>query len=247
MVTRFRDHCFSIGGRALHHGCMRNSTGFIIAGVLVLCVGLLAPGCTRETDPPYLLRVGDSTITVEQFRKAVDSACEEVLAGEGELDGAALHNIRAQVLNQLTEELLIAQKAKSLGITVSDAEVDHAVDAIRADYPDNTFEETLLESAVTFEHWRQKLSKRLLVEKVITTELVDKVEITSQDVDDYYKSNYPEGPPAEEDPNTFNQKVVRHLRRQKAELDYQPWIDGLRKIYPVDINKNEWERLLGKS
>lgn len=226
---------------------MREFRGFIITGAVVLCVGLLAIGCTRKTEPAFLLRVGDSTITAEQFKQAVDSACEEVMAGEGELDGTAIHNIRTRVLNQLTEELLIAQKAKALGITVSDAELDHAVDAIKADYPDNTFEETLLESAVTFERWRQKLSKRLLVEKVITKELVDNVQITSQDVDDYYKSNYPEGPPAEEDPDTFNQKVVRHLRRQKAEQEYQQWIDGLRKLYPVDIDKNEWERLLERS
>lgn len=226
---------------------MREFRGFIITGAVVLCVGLLAIGCTRKTEPAFLLRVGDSTITAEQFKQAVDSACEEVMAGEGELDGTAIHNIRTRVLNQLTEELLIAQKAKALGITVSDAELDHAVDAIKADYPDNTFEETLLESAVTFERWRQKLSKRLLVEKVITKELVDNVQITSQDVDDYYKSNYPEGPPAEDDPDTFNQKVVRHLRRQKAEQEYQQWIDGLRKLYPVDIDKNEWERLLERS
>lgn len=226
---------------------MRKFRGFFTAGGLVLCIGLLVAGCARKSEPAYLLRVGDSTITAEQFQLAVESTCEEVLAGDGELDETTLHNVRVRVLNQLTEELLIAQKAKTLGITVSDAEVDQAVDAVKADYPDNTFEETLLESAVTFERWRRKLSKRLLVEKVITRELVDNVRITSQDVDAYYKAHYPEGPPEEEDPDAFNQKVVRHLRRQKAEQDYQQWIDGLRNTYPVDINKNEWERLLGPS
>ncbi|MBI5062841.1 MAG: hypothetical protein HZB87_05090, partial [Desulfatitalea sp.] len=42
-----------------------------------------------------------------------------------------------------------------------------------------------------------------------------------------------------------NQKIIKHLRQQKAELAYKEWIDGLRKSYPVEINRQVWDRMVG--
>jgi hypothetical protein len=78
---------------------------------------------------------------------------------------------------------------------------------------------------------------------VIESELVDKVEINSQDLADYFQDHYPEGIPEGEKAEAINQKIVRHLRRQKAEEMYQAWIENLRKSYPVDIDQQRWNRL----
>ena len=117
---------------------------------------------------------------------------------------------------------------------------------IKADYPDGTFEETLLENAVSFDYWKKKLGTRLLVKKVIEKELVDKVQITTDDVAKYYKKHYPEGISADEDADEINRRIVRHLRQQKAETAYKEWIEQLRQAYPLEINKEIWERLAGK-
>ena len=156
--------------------------------LLLCCWGLSGLyGCSKTNqDNDYLIRVGTGTVTVAEFRNAVDATAEEVFLGEEKVSPAAQHDLRMRVLNQLTEELLILERGKELGIHVSDEELNRAVAEIKADYPDDTFEKTLLENAVSFHAWKKKLATRILINKIIEKELVDKAEITSRDVADYF-------------------------------------------------------------
>jgi FKBP-type peptidyl-prolyl cis-trans isomerase (trigger factor) len=150
-----------------------------------------------------------------------------------------------RVLTQITEEMMISAYAADQGIQVNDEDLDKAVAVIKADYPDNTFEETLLENAISFQFWRKQLATRLLVEKVIAKELVLPVQITSEDIAEYVKTNYPNGLPEDQNADEFNQKIIKHLRQQKAEVAYKEWIEGLRNRYPVEINRIAWDRMVG--
>jgi phage gp36-like protein len=218
----------------------------LLALVLPCVCLLLFSHCSRPSqDNGYLIRVGGSTVTVSEFNHAVDAAAEDVYPGEQEIAAATQNDLRVRVLNQLAEELIISERAKALDIKVSDEELEHAVAEIKSDYPDDTFEKTLLENAVSFKAWKKKLALRLLINKVIENELVDKVEITSQDVTDYFQSNYPDGVPEGENADEINQRIVQHLRHQKAEEMYQGWIEELRKTYPVDVDRDRWNRLVG--
>jgi hypothetical protein len=211
---------------------------FVAGSLILLC------HCSRPTqEDDYLIHVGSSAVTVSEFKQAVQAAAEEVFPGEQEVNASAQSDLRIRVLNQLTEELIITERAKAMGLSVSDEELERAVAEIKGDYPDDTFEKTLLENAVSFLSWKKKLATRLLINKVIESELVDKVEITSQDLADYFQDHYPEGVPEGENADEINQKIVRHLRRQKAEEMYQAWIEKLRKSYPVDIDQKHWNRL----
>jgi hypothetical protein len=189
------------------------------------------------------MRVQDVSISLAEYKQAVEAAREEAFPGEREIDIEALNDLRIRVLNQLSEEMMIIAFAKANGITVSETELETAVQEIKADYPDNTFEETLLENAVSFNYWKEKLAIRLLINKVIDRELVEKVQITTDDVADYYKTQYPDGVAADEDSDAINKKIVRHLRQQKAEIGYKEWIETLRRTYPVDINQKLWENV----
>lgn len=217
---------------------------FILA-VLVVFIGMVAAGgCSRDNQGnDYLMRVQDISISLIEYKQAVEAAREEAFPGEREIDIEALNDLRIRVLNQLSEEMMIIAFAKANGIMVSEMELETAVEEIKADYPDNTFEETLLENAVSFNYWKEKLAIRLLINKVIDRELVEKVQITTDDVADYYKTQYPDGVAADEDSDAINKKIVRHLRQQKAEIGYKEWIETLRRSYPVDINQKLWENV----
>jgi hypothetical protein len=207
---------------------------------------IAACGCSRKTadQPDYLIKVRSSLVTVAEFNRAVANASEEVFPGEIKLEESALQELRVRVLKQLTEELIIVERAKELKLRVSPEELQEAVDGIKAEYPGNTFEETLLENAVSFEEWKKKLAVRLLVQKVITAELIDQVQITTQDVADYYRKYYPKGLPQDEDAAYINERIVKHLRQQKAEQLYKDWINQLRQSIPVQINEEKWNGIL---
>lgn len=210
----------------------------------MLLVMIAAIGCSRkDTSDDVFLQVGSQTVRLGEFRRDVESAAEEAFPGEKQPNPDALNELRMRVLNQLTEELIICEYAKGLNLAVTDAELQQALETIKADYPDQTFEETLLENAVSLDVWKQKLARRLLVEKVIARELIDHVEITAEDVARYYKTHYAQGPPVDMSEEDINMKIVTHLRQQKAEKMYQDWIDGLRKSYRVSINEKQWEAI----
>jgi hypothetical protein len=210
----------------------------------LIAIAAIVSSCSQKSpDQDYLIRVNDRVITVDQFKRSVDAASEEAFPGEQNVSFENIQDLRVRVLNQLSEELMIAAHASAIGLSVDDAELTSRVDAIKADYPDDTFQETLLENAVSFESWKQKLAMRMLVEKVVEKELVDQVDITSADVATYIQNHYPDGAPDEESPDTTNQRIVRHLRHQKAEKRYPEWIESLRERYPVDVNKERWNQL----
>ena len=126
------------------------------SAVIIVCMILLAAACTREQESDaYLIRVRDRQVTVSEFKQAVEAAFKEAFPGQRDIDSQALNQLRVQVLNQFTEELIIMERGKDLGFTVSDAEIDKALAAIKADYPDNTFEETLLENAISLRHGKK--------------------------------------------------------------------------------------------
>jgi hypothetical protein len=208
---------------------------------------MLIWNCDRPAkEGGYLIRVGNSAVTLSEFNHAVEAAAEEAYPGEQEISAASQNDLRMRVLNQMAEELIISERAKALGISVSDQELERAVMDIKSDYPDNTFEKTLLENAVSFQAWKKKLATRLLINKVIKSELVDKVEITSQDVAAYFQAHYPDGVPEGENADSIDQRIVQHLRQQKAESMYQEWIKNLRKTYPVHVDQERWNRLVGQ-
>lgn len=205
---------------------------------------VIACSCSQESaQDGYLIRVGGSTITVLEFKQMVQAASEESFPGEQKIEPSALNDMRMRILNQVTEEMVVIERAKQLGIQVSDTELEASIAAIKADYPDDTFEKTLLENAVSYKAWKKKMATRMLVDKVIASELVNKVEITSEDIGAYFRAHYPEGIPDGEDVDQINSRIVQHLRIQKAEAMYQNWIEKLRKEFPVDIHQQRWNQL----
>jgi FKBP-type peptidyl-prolyl cis-trans isomerase (trigger factor) len=220
--------------------CLPWMVAFLVTAIGLATLG----GCTRKkVEEEFLLRVRGLSITPSEFNQAVKAAGEDILPGDSSAEPSVLNDLCMRVLTQITEEMMISAYAADQGIQVSDEELDKAVADIKADYPDNTFEETLLENAISFQFWRKQLAARLLVEKVITKELVLPVQITSEDIAEYVKSNYPDGLTEDQKSDDFNQKIIKHLRQQKAETAYKQWIDGLRNRYPVEINRPVWDRM----
>lgn len=145
-----------------------NSKHFTIMFAL-LALFTVSSGCSRNGNQGVvervLIRVGGSTITVREFHEAFESGITSpsVLYSDPE----ALQNERYRTLNRLTEELIILERARELGVQVSDEELAQAVDDFKKDFPDDTFEQTLIENGISYLVWEKGLKRRLLMEKVI--------------------------------------------------------------------------------
>lgn len=214
--------------------------------LLIVCVLTACPGPELKQQGEYLIRVGERVVTVLDFQKAFEIA-KAAYPHNVLQEPAALKEARTRLLNQMTEELVLLERAKELNISISDMEVEKAVAEIKSDYPDNVFEEILLEYAVSYKSWEKGLRTRLLIDKLVEKELSGQIVITADDISKYYEKNYKADkhkPDWVENSQNLNEKIVKHLRRKKIEKIYKSWIVEIQKRYNIEINEEQWEKII---
>lgn len=208
-------------------------------------------GCSPSKPGPeesILIRVADRTVTVAEFQRALEGA-----------KAAYPHNIiqnpedyreaQLRLLNQMTEELILLERAEELNVTISEEEVEQTIAEIKADYPDDVFEEMLLEYAVSYKAWKEGLRTRLLMEKLVEQELSHQITITPEEIAKYYREHYGQdsevpGKTMTEHSSDIDEIIVKQLRRQKIETAYKEWIEEIQKHYTIEIDQNHWETIL---
>ncbi len=206
-------------------------------------------GCTGHgtgTGDEYLIRIGERVVTVADFNRAFEIA-KTAYTHNSLQNPEDTNDAQLRLLNQMTEELVLLQRAGELGIGVSDEELEKAIEKIRADFPDDAFEQTLLEYAVSYKSWKSGLKTRLLMEKLVQQELKDETVIQPDEVAKFYEENYNNDATQSGDtrnPAAVEEIIVKQLRRVKIENAYRKWIENLRKRYTIDINKDQWNKIL---
>ncbi|WP_319524807.1 SurA N-terminal domain-containing protein [uncultured Desulfosarcina sp.] len=217
---------------------------WIILGLLLLTVA--ACGQTDNASPheAVLIRSDKQTVTRAQFERAFEAA-RIAYSDERYVDPRVIANARLRLLHQMAEELIVNRRAEELGITLDEAELDAAIEKIKQDYPENAFDEMLLESAIPYSLWKERLRERLLMEKVVDRELVQSLEVTAADIEAYYKAHGKDlADKTESSPEMDLERfIVEQLRRQKVEAAYPQWMEGLRQRYQVEIDWELWEQI----
>jgi FKBP-type peptidyl-prolyl cis-trans isomerase (trigger factor) len=221
---------------------------FHLIGSLLMIIALA--GCSDsepDIENEYLIRIGNRIVTVLDFKEAFEitkaAYPHDIRNNREEIQKAQL-----RLLNQMTIELIVLERAKAQGIVISDAEVEQAVAEIKSDYPEGVFEETLLEFAVSYKTWEDRLRTRLIMEKVIDKELKDQIVITPEDVASYYEQNYKDQKQdfdISKNSNDINEAIIEILRRKKVEDAYDPWLRELKSHYKIEINSAQWENISG--
>jgi len=194
-----------------------------------------------------LIQVRDRVLTVIEFNQAFEIS-KTAYPHNLRFDPDDFRNAQLRLLNQLMVEMIILERAEDLGLYISDEEVAKAVADIKKDYPEDTFEKTLLEFAVPYESWEARLKNRLLMEKVVDSELKDQIAISSEDIADYYKKNFKtQGLDNDQSAKIKDiyELIIKQLRREKTEEAYKKWIETLKQKYIIEINSSQWEKISG--
>jgi len=220
----------------------------ITPAVLLLTVWVLT-SCSKpesKDQDEYLIRVGERVVTVLEFHKSFEIA-KAAFPHNVLQDSSALKDSKIRLLNQMTEEMVLLERAKELDISILESEVEKNIAEIKSDYPEGVFEEILLEYAVSYEAWKKGLKTRMLIEKLIEKELSAQIVITADDISRYYDKNYKASNFKLDSVNRskdLNEKIVKHLRRKKIEEIYKSWIEKIHKRFSIEINEKQWEKIL---
>lgn len=235
---------------------MRLRTG-TMAAILVLAVlmgGLAACGPQGASGPEApLVRVGSRDITVRDFNRAFEIG-KLAFPHNAIQEPALVQKARIRLLNQMIEEAMLLDQAQQRQVQLSEVELAAALTEVRKDYPEDSFEQMLLESAISFEDWKERLRTRLLIEKLIDQVLAQHIVITPEEIADAYRkhtgSEADRAEDASDDSDSreggrINEIIVRQLRRQKLEEAYRQWLADLNQQYTVEVNPAQWQALTG--
>jgi hypothetical protein len=227
---------------------MFKDRGFVFVGLILLVLMLGISAC-KDSGPgkqgDVLMKIGDRVFTVTDFQQAFEMAMA-AYPMKALTDPNNIKVAKVRLLNQMTDELVILKRADELQLTVSDEELDAAVNNIIKDYPDQTFDQILIEQSISFNRWKESLKKRLLIEKTIQK---DTLGLTQSTVDSNALVE-----PMQEEPN---QEAEHPPGRQEGTLEeenntesrsaqdvYAAWMTVLRKTHPVFIDKSQWEKII---
>jgi len=218
-----------------------------VSFICILCVGYTLVGCSdvdHKQKDEYFIKVGNKTISVADFNKAFEIAKNAYPQSDIE-QPEVIREVRWRLVQQMTEEMILLQRAEELGVTIKDSEVEKILEDLKKDYPDNAFQEVLLEYAIPYPSWKEGLKTRLLMQKVIVKELGDKIEITNDEISTYYEEHFKDddtSPEMKEVPEDINNFIKNILRKEKMEKAYAFWIEKLKKNYAIEINEKELEK-----
>lgn len=215
---------------------------------LWLLIAAAALGCGQADTPgeDYLLRSGDLKVSAREYLQAFEIV---KTAYPGSIDPRAPELMAAhlRLLEEMKVELVMQRRSEELGLSIAASELDAAVERIKNDYPPGVFEQTLLESALSFETWKRRLRSRLLLEALMDRELREQVSVTAEEVAAYYDQHYRGGAAAAESEAQFQQlkeTLVADLRQKKIEDALAAWAGSLKQKFPVEINQPLWDKLL---
>lgn len=98
------------------------------------------------------------------------------------------------ILNQMVESKLFEQEAIKRGLTVSDEELEASIAEVRSKYGlnEDQMEEVLKKQNLTPETFREQWRVQTLGNKLLDSQLRNKIVVTDDEIVEYYKQNYGE-------------------------------------------------------
>jgi parvulin-like peptidyl-prolyl isomerase len=152
------------------------------------CLALLAACGSDKDESRVVARVNDRPITLQELELKHDFM-HLTWSGDVAPSVARLKSEYGQVLGELVVLELVAQELEDRGLAVTPEEVAAAEAVVRADYPEDAFEEVLVEEYIDLNYWRAELKDRLTLEKFFAEVLRPGVSLSSEEAEAYYREH----------------------------------------------------------
>jgi peptidyl-prolyl cis-trans isomerase SurA len=81
------------------------------------------------------------------------------------------------------------RRAEKLGLLATDEEVDRKLNEIKSPYTQEEFDARMKEKKITLDDFKRDLRRSLTVDKVLNKEVTSKINITDQDISNYYNAH----------------------------------------------------------
>jgi peptidyl-prolyl cis-trans isomerase SurA len=157
--------------------------------VFVLAAALMAAyGCQKPSQPAegVWAVVDGKDITRTQVDKYYRTQLNPD-APEPSQDEAL--SLKLNILDELINNQILLETAKKLGLEAADGEVEDKFTEFKSPYTEDEFQRQLKSRGYTVDDLRADIRQQVSIQKVINREVVAKITVTDQDVQDFYNQN----------------------------------------------------------
>lgn len=137
--------------------------------------------------------VNNEIITLYDLNRAFGpyAANIKALKYPPEKERQTLFQVRQDILEKLIESMLADQQVKKNQITVSEKEINNAIERIKESrqFTDEQLRQGLASQGMTMEEYRQEIQEQILRNKLVNREVKAKIVITKEDIKKYYESH----------------------------------------------------------
>ena len=170
---------------------MKTITALLLGLLLLTPLGSRAQSSPVPADATEIDRivaiVEDEVITRRQLQQEIQR-----LRDEFKLQGRQLpadEEIAPQVLELLINQSILLQQARQRGVTISDSQLNRAMEKLAANNGMNLtgFRQALLANGIDYRKFREKIRREMMINTIKSSYARQNVKISEQEVDDYLK------------------------------------------------------------
>ena len=98
-------------------------------------------------------------------------------------------SLKLSILDQLINNEILFQRAKTLNLVASDGEVEDRYRQSKSSFTEDEFQKKLQESGLTVDDLKKEIRRELSIQKVLNREVVAKIKVSDADVTDFYEKS----------------------------------------------------------
>lgn len=156
--------------------------GWTVAALLLAVVA----ACNSQPSGDVMATVDGRKI----FRSDVDKYYDNNVAAAPQAPtGEQATALRLNILHQMIDDEILMRRAEKLGLLATDEEVDRKYNEVKAPFTQEEFDKRLQERKITLADFKRDIRRSITVEKVLNKEISSKINVTDQDVTDYYNAH----------------------------------------------------------
>ena len=168
---------------------MKTNSRFRLFLTVLLAVPLLAVslGCgTKMAGDDVAATVDGRKITRADLEKYYEN---QTAGSPQQPSGEQATSLHLSILHQLVDFEILMRRAEKLGLLATDDEVERKLNEIKSPYTKEQFDARLKEKKLTLDDFKRDLRRQLTVDKVLNKEVTSKINVTDQDIANYYNAH----------------------------------------------------------
>ena len=103
--------------------------------------------------------------------------------------GEQATSLRLSILRELVDNEILMRRAEKLGLLATDDEVERKLNEIKSPYTKEEFDARMKEKNLTLDDFKRDLRRSLTVDKVLNKEVTSKINVSDQDIANYYNAH----------------------------------------------------------